>query len=97
MSKNGANFSIIDKRCKTALLYLSGSSEAEPEWLDIMNLKTSTEFNHQDNKGRTPLLRCIQQSNLNFTVALVKKGADVNFSNKHGATPLFFSLIFQGF
>ena len=96
LSKFGANFSIVDKRCKTSLLYLSGSSEAEPEWLDIMNFDSPDQYNHQDNKGRTPLLRCIQQSNLNFTVSLVKKGADVNFSNKHGATPLFFSLIFQG-
>eukprot|EP01091_Cochliopodium_minus_P006761 TRINITY_DN1674_c0_g2_i2.p1 TRINITY_DN1674_c0_g2~~TRINITY_DN1674_c0_g2_i2.p1 ORF type:complete len:1045 (+),score=250.09 TRINITY_DN1674_c0_g2_i2:88-3222(+) len=97
LKKAGANFKIKDKRNKTALLHLSSNNFSEPEWIDIMEIDSQDQLDHQDNKGRTPLLRCVHHSNANFAVGLVKRGANVNFVNKCGTTPLFFSMIIQAF
>lgn len=55
-------------------------------------LNLGCDINHQNAKGRTPLINAILANNMSMIDYLVKNGADINLSDYNGETPLMFAV-----
>ncbi len=89
--KQGADPQMENKEGRTAMFFVSSGAEKSCEAAYDLLLQHHADINHKDKELSTPLIEACKKSNtknIDRIIALISKGANVEFRSKEGRTAL---------